>query len=261
MINNKLNSLWEIANEIEGLILLADKKGGDSYESIFQQIKQKTQKIAIEIDVIESIKQSCNQISIAENKDFDNNMIPSDEPEDERAHGNLDDDYIVSDDEFNEKDKDLMSKNSEETIIDDVDEVNDSMEENVVITTDEDNVEILDDELEIVESEIEVFDDYDDSFDNLSEESSLTVEEKIAINESRDLRHAFTLNDKYRFRRELFANSDIEMTDTINLISAMSSLSEAEEYFYEDLQWDPNSDEVIDFIAIIKKHFVGKTEL
>lgn len=72
---------------------------------------------------------------------------------------------------------------------------------------------------------------------------------------SRDLRKAFTLNDKFLFRRELFGGSDSEFSDTIDLLSAMHSLDEAREYLFDDLQWDPKNEVVKDFMAIITNHF------
>ncbi|WP_290452974.1 hypothetical protein [uncultured Muribaculum sp.] len=86
----------------------------------------------------------------------------------------------------------------------------------------------------------------------------VTLDEKLAREQSRCLKKAFSLNDRFRFKRELFGNSDSDFTDTINLIEAMATLSEATEYFYEDLEWDPENAEVIDFMQIITKHFQGR---
>lgn len=86
-------------------------------------------------------------------------------------------------------------------------------------------------------------------------EEHLNVEQMIACQGSRDLRKAFTINDKFRFRRELFGNSDTEITDAINLVSAMSTMTEAEEYFYNDLEWDRENEEVQEFMSIIANHF------
>ena len=72
---------------------------------------------------------------------------------------------------------------------------------------------------------------------------------------SRSLRQFFTINDKFRFRRELFGNSDIDFTDCINLVSAMSSYAEAKDYFFSDLSWGPENDEVIEFLSIIESFF------
>lgn len=70
-----------------------------------------------------------------------------------------------------------------------------------------------------------------------------------------DLRRSFTLNDRFRFRRELFGNNDNELADALNLVSAMNSLSEAEEYFYDDLGWDASNEEVKEFLSIISRYF------
>ncbi|MCM1337111.1 MAG: hypothetical protein NC187_01575 [Candidatus Amulumruptor caecigallinarius] len=70
-----------------------------------------------------------------------------------------------------------------------------------------------------------------------------------------DLRRAFTVNDKFRFRRELFGNSDTEFTDTLNLVEAMTSYEEAEDYFITDLGWDREMPEVAEFLVVIEKYF------
>ncbi|MDE5972552.1 MAG: hypothetical protein K2G94_07375 [Muribaculaceae bacterium] len=66
---------------------------------------------------------------------------------------------------------------------------------------------------------------------------------------------AFTLNDRYRFRRELFGNSDAEMIDTLELLGAMASAEEAEEYLFVDLGWNPANDDVADFLAVVRRRF------
>ncbi|MBQ9076318.1 MAG: hypothetical protein IJY31_00525 [Muribaculaceae bacterium] len=97
--------------------------------------------------------------------------------------------------------------------------------------------------------------DNDGANDYNGTEEHLNVEQMIACQGSRDLRKAFTINDKFRFRRELFGNSDTEITDAINLVSAMSTMTEAEEYFYNDLEWDRENEEVQEFMSIIANHF------
>ncbi len=89
-------------------------------------------------------------------------------------------------------------------------------------------------------------------------EEPIRLDEKLARENSRNLRKAFSLNDMFRFRRERFGNSATEMTDTLNLVEAMSSLSEANDYFYNDLEWDASNPEVQDFMDIIAKHFSGR---
>ncbi len=85
--------------------------------------------------------------------------------------------------------------------------------------------------------------------------AQLTLDERIAREKASDISKAFTLNDKFRFRRELFGNSQEEFEDALNVISSMNSLDEAKEYFYEDLCWDQSDDNVKAFMEIIAKHF------
>lgn len=88
--------------------------------------------------------------------------------------------------------------------------------------------------------------------------STMRLDEKLARENSRNLRRAFSVNDRFRFRRELFGNSDIEMSDTINLVEAMSGYDEALDYFITDLQWDEENPEVRDFLSIIEHHFATR---
>lgn len=89
-------------------------------------------------------------------------------------------------------------------------------------------------------------------------DSAIRVDEMLSRRTTSDLRKAFTLNDKYRFRRELFGNNDADMTDTLNILSAMHSLVEAEDYLYGDLGWDASQIDVKDFMSVVKSHFDSK---
>ena len=83
----------------------------------------------------------------------------------------------------------------------------------------------------------------------------LTLDEKLARERAADISKAFTLNDRFRFCRELFRNSNDEFKETLEVIGTMSDMEEAEEYFYNDLCWDPEKEEVKEFMAIVAKHF------
>lgn len=65
----------------------------------------------------------------------------------------------------------------------------------------------------------------------------------------------FTINDKFRFRRELFSNSDVDMSDALQIASRMNSREELEDYFYNDLCLDPENSVVKDFMRIIGHRF------
>lgn len=84
---------------------------------------------------------------------------------------------------------------------------------------------------------------------------SLKLDEMLSARQSADLSKAFTLNDKYRFRRELFGGSDSDFSQTIGLIVQMNSYEEARNYLLHDLCWDSRNEAVEDFLTIIKRHF------
>ena len=94
--------------------------------------------------------------------------------------------------------------------------------------------------------------------DETAPEAIITLDEAFIRNKARDLKSAFSLNDTFRFRRELFGNSAADMNDAIDLVNAMNSYEEAEDYFINDLGWDAESDEVGEFMEIIRNHFIAQ---
>lgn len=65
----------------------------------------------------------------------------------------------------------------------------------------------------------------------------------------------FSINDRYKFKRELFGGSDTAFNATLSLVASMDSYDEAEEYFIDELQWDQSRLEVIEFLDILKNYF------
>lgn len=62
---------------------------------------------------------------------------------------------------------------------------------------------------------------------------------------------AFTLNDRFRFSRELFDGNMDDFRDTIGILAAMPNLAEAKDFLYNDLMLDKANPEVEAFVAII----------
>ena len=85
--------------------------------------------------------------------------------------------------------------------------------------------------------------------------SSMRVDEKLQRSISKDIRKAFSVNDRFRFQRELFAGSASAMNTAIEHIEMMRSYGNAELYFYSQLHWDRDNEEVKDFMAIVRNHF------
>ena len=89
----------------------------------------------------------------------------------------------------------------------------------------------------------------------MGRDDSMRMDELLSRREAQDLRRAFTLNDKFRYRRELFGSNDALFADTLNALSAMHNLDEALDYLYNDMGWDPENDNVKDFVATVTNHF------
>lgn len=83
----------------------------------------------------------------------------------------------------------------------------------------------------------------------------LRVDEKLQRSLSQDIRKAFSLNDRFRFQRELFAGSANALDTAIEHIEAMTSYGNAELYFFSQLHWDRDNEVVKDFMTIVRNHF------
>lgn len=75
------------------------------------------------------------------------------------------------------------------------------------------------------------------------------------FNEAPRGRLVFSINDKFRFKRELFANSDASFNNSLALVASMENYEEAEDYFINELLMDPTRPVVTDFFEIIRKYF------
>ena len=87
---------------------------------------------------------------------------------------------------------------------------------------------------------------------------AIKLDEMLCRREAKDLTRAFTLNDKFRFTRELFDGDKTRFADALNMLMAMRSLDEARDYLAADLAIDPDSEAGADFITIITNHFNGR---
>lgn len=65
----------------------------------------------------------------------------------------------------------------------------------------------------------------------------------------------FSINDRFRFRKELFDNSDIDFNNTLALVASMENYEEAEDYFINEEGFDKNNPVVIEFFDVLKRYF------
>lgn len=80
-------------------------------------------------------------------------------------------------------------------------------------------------------------------------------EQPEATKRRKGLRNCFSLNDRFLFRRELFGGDDAEFNAAIDRLAGFNSLSEAEDYIYNELQFDPDSEAVKSYIGILENYY------
>ncbi len=238
-MDDNIKDLWRIIYEIEGLVLLAKNKSNYLPPELISLLKEKIvafQDVVDNIDTITYSNQLRQTINIQET-----NVDTEDFP------------YKIEDEITDKISQELSSNtNLHKTEIIESDDISiDERHYDSEFIDEIESIEIVDNEIEVIEI------DQSEESETVIEPPIKTLDEKLARQNSKDLKHAFTLNDRYRFRRELFGNSDTEFIDMINLVSAMASLTEAEEYFYGDLEWDQENEEVKDFMNIIALYFAN----
>lgn len=228
------------AYELEGLLLLADNRGADTPEYVFTAIGEKLDRLQMllgerEGDEGEEMQEDAcmveNDVADAGSEE------PEPEPEEDVAEVTAEQ---VADGEYDNEQEPMV-----ELVLDD--------EPTAEPDAETPNVA---DETEDVEAEDNIEEETEANEKTSDDSEPLRLDEKLQRSRSKDLKSAFSLNDTFRFRRELFGNSAAEMTDALHMVEAMHSFDEAEDYFYGDLGWDRESDDVKEFMAIIKNHFL-----
>ncbi len=68
-------------------------------------------------------------------------------------------------------------------------------------------------------------------------------------------RPVFTLNDRFLFTRELFGGDRSAFDAALLQVVGMDSVEEMEDYFYHDLGWDEENEEVQKFLTILSTIF------
>lgn len=228
------------AYELEGLLLLADNRGADTPEYVFTAIGEKLDRLQMLLGEREGDEgeETQEDACMVENDVADaGSEEPEPEPEEDVAEVTAEQ---VADGEYDNEQEPMV-----ELVLDD--------EPTAEPDAETPNVA---DETEDVEAEDNIEEETEANEKASDDSEPLRLDEKLQRSRSKDLKSAFSLNDTFRFRRELFGNSAAEMTDAIHMVEAMHSFDEAEDYFYGDLGWDRESDDVKEFMAIIKNHFL-----
>ena len=121
-------------------------------------------------------------------------------------------------------------------------------------------------EKEIEETILEEVEEEKETLQVVESQSQIEVQETIKnvsagsilgerIRPVTDLRQSISLNDSFRFSRELFNGDSEQMNRVIEQISEMSSLDTAIAFLYSKVNVDEENEAMIDFQELLKKYF------
>lgn len=255
---DEIKSMLREVLELEGLLMVADSRGDETPDAVFTLIKEK-------IEQLREYTSCLPDVAVDEEVDEQEPVVePEDEPE-----------YVLEAEPEEEIELEIEPEVEAEPEIEEEPEPEEELEPELEAEPEpeidpevEAEPEIEEEpepepeeelEPEIVpEIEAEPEPEIIKNVDETAPDAIITLDEAFIRNKAKDLKSAFSLNDTFRFRRELFGNSAADMNDAIDLVNAMNSYEEAEDYFINDLGWDAESDEVGEFMEIIRNHFIAQ---
>lgn len=279
MERDDLKIVLNILYEMEGLVDMAIRREDETPAGVICLIKEKSEILHkftsawnvendIEVNINEdySIDEECEleandnpELQLGDRNVGLNNQEPDEDIEVEFVYDESEDDFVDNSEDNSEKETVIDEEpQAEQEAANIVEEVVESSLFDASAFSDEDSAE---DELNNdVDYDNEQQDEIDDESEGLDEDESVEEEEvfvgsKIVNVNRQDIRKMFTINDRYRFRRELFCNNEVDFVDNLNLVQAMSCYEDVEDYFYNDLQWDSENEDVVEFMSIIFKYF------
>ena len=249
---DEIKSMLREVLELEVLLMVADSRGDETPDAVFTLIKEK----------IEQLREYTSCLpDVAVDEQFDEQELvvePEDEPEyvleaepEEEIELEIEPEIEAEPEIEVEPEPELEEKIEAEP------EPEVEAEPEIEEEPEPEPEEELEPEI-VPEIEAEPEPEIIKNVDETAPEAIITLYEAFIRNKAKDLKCAFSLNDTFRFRRELFGNSAADMNDAIDLVNAMNSYEEAEDYFINDLGWDAESDEVGEFMEIIRNHFIAQ---
>lgn len=89
-----------------------------------------------------------------------------------------------------------------------------------------------------------------------AERSGLFLNDLLEKNNLSDFRKAFSLNDRFRFRRELFGGDEERMNRVISDLNDLHTYEDSVTYLNNELKWNIEDEAVSDFIKLLEKRFL-----
>lgn len=257
---DEIKSMLREVLELEGLLMVADSRGDETPDAVFTLIKEKIEQLReytsclpdVAVDeqepVVEPEDEPVYVLEAEPEEEIEQDVEPEIEP-DVEAEPEIE----VEPEPDLEEELEAEPEPEVEAEPEIEEEPESELEEEIEAEPEEELEPEIVPEIE-AEPEPEIIKNVDET----APDAIITLDEAFIRNKAKDLKSAFSLNDTFRFRRELFGNSAADMNDAIDLVNAMNSYEEAEDYFINDLGWDAESDEVGEFMEIIRNHFIAQ---
>ena len=102
---------------------------------------------------------------------------------------------------------------------------------------------------------VEIVEEIEEIEEEITPHSSLLTPNFVEATPLRNLMSVIGLNDRFRFRHDLFSNSDDLFKETIEILNSIESFENAVEYLTEKFEWDAEDATVVYFYDIIKPKF------
>lgn len=271
MERDDLKIILNILYEMEGLVDMAIRREDETPAGVMCLIKEKSEMLHqytsawnIENDIEININED---YSIDEESEFEANDNPESQFGDRNVGLNYQEpdedievEFVYDESEDNSEDETVVDEEpqaAEESMIFEKEVVESSLFDASAFSDEDSADDELNNDVDYDNEQQEETDDESEGLDedeNVDEEESF-IDTKVVNANRQDIRKMFTINDRYRFRRELFCNNEVDFVDNLNLVQAMSCYEDAEDYFYNDLQWDSENEDVVEFMSIIFKYF------
>lgn len=112
---------------------------------------------------------------------------------------------------------------------------------------------VIEVEKEIVREEVVIT---NETTSNTPEHNNIPLYELIEKKRLADFRKAFNLNDRFRFRRELFGGDENKMNQAIEAINTIETLNDALAYLELNFNWNREDEPVKEFITLLEKRYL-----
>ena len=91
--------------------------------------------------------------------------------------------------------------------------------------------------------------------EQMSKEKGGSMADKIASSKISSIKSAISIADRFRFQRELFSGNADLMNSTLDRLDACSTIEEAEDIINDFTEWNPENENVNDFLKLLGRRF------